>query len=278
MAREITYLFIMTEELTAESWSELQDFLFRDAFNPSIDRFRSPFVFRGLNDYNYRGDTSLMRLGGDFRKLERHLIRNFKKYAHKDIVEKDSLWHWLTMAQHHGLPTRLLDWTYSPLVAMHFSTSDLTKYHCDSVIWKINLEVAHQRLPSDFINVLKKEGANCFTTELLSKLICQLEEFDHLSDKHMLIFFEPSSLDSRLINQYALFSVMNDPSASLEEWAEINHDIVKKIIIPARLKWEIRDKLDQSNVTERVLFPGLEGLSSWLKRHYSPRDINHLKE
>lgn len=268
----------MTEELTARSWSDLQDMLFQDSFNPSIDRFRSPFVFRGLNDYNYRGDTSLMRLGGDFQKLERHLIRNFKKYAHKDIVEKDSLWHWLTMAQHHGLPTRLLDWTYSPLVAMHFATSDLKKYQCDSVIWKINLEVAHQRLPADFTSVLKNEGANCFTTELLSKLICHLEEFDHLSQTWMLIFFEPSSLDSRLINQYALFSVMNDPSASLEKWAEINHDIVKKILIPASLKWEIRDKLDQSNVTERVLFPGLEGLSSWLKRHYSPRDINHLKE
>jgi hypothetical protein len=42
-------------------------------------------------------------------------------------------------------------------------------------------------------------------------------------------------------------------------------------VIPASLKWEIRDKLDQGNINERVLFPGPEGLTRWLKRYYMPR-------
>ena len=47
---------------------------------------------------------------------------------------------------------------------------------------------------------------------------------------------------------------------------------IGQIVIPAELKWEIRDKLDQANINERVLFPGLDGLCMYLKRYYSPKD------
>jgi len=65
--------------------------------------------------------------------------------------------------------------------------------------------------------------------------------------------------------------LISDARLALNDWLLSYPDCWRKILIPAGLKWEIRDKLDQINITERVLFPGLDGLSAWLKRQYSPR-------
>jgi len=84
------------------------------------------------------------------------------------------------------------------------------------------------------------------------------------------LFFEPPSLDERIVNQFALFSLPSSPKLSLEELLH-RRAAYRRIIIPAALKWGIRDKLDQANITERVLFPGLDGLSQWLKRYFTTR-------
>jgi hypothetical protein len=256
---------------TAESWGDLQELLFCASWNEQLGRFRSPGAFRGLSDASYALDTTLMRLGGPFAQLERHLLRNFVKYAHRDVVEKDSFWHWLSMAQHHGLATRLLDWTHSPFVAMHFATANTDKFDLDAVIWCINYERCHTLLPNPMRETLENEGANTFTTELLARAVPSLDEFDRMSEEPFLLFYEPPSMDDRIVNQFALFSVMSNPSLGLDSWISRHPDLCRKIVIPARLKWEIRDKLDQCNITERVLFPGLDGLTRWLYRHYSPK-------
>ena len=119
--------------------------------------------------------------------------------------------------------------------------------------------------------LLEEEGANVVTAEILGRFTSSLRELDAYSAGHnFVIFFEPPSTDDRIVNQHALFSLMPSSSAILDPWLAGHPDLYHRIVIPARLKWEIRDKLDQSNITERVLFPGLEGLSRWLKRHYSP--------
>jgi len=255
---------------TAESWLHLQELLFDESWNEELGRFRSSWAFRGLPNVNYPLDTTLMRLGGHYKQLERHLLRNFMKYAHRDVVERDSYWHWLSVAQHHGLPTRLMDWTHSPLVATHFATADTTAYGVDAVVWCVNYERCHKLLPQRIRQALDGEGANTFTTELLAGAVKSLDELDRLADTPFLLFFEPPSMDDRIVNQYALFSVISSATQGLDVWMAAHSELCRKIIIPAALKWEIRDKLDQANITERVLFPGLDGLSSWLRRHYSP--------
>lgn len=256
---------------TATNWSHLQDLLFAGAWNDRLQRYRSPWAFRGLADSQVCIDTALVRLGGSAQDLEPHLLRNFMKYARREVVEKESLWHWLSVARHHGLPTRLLDWSYSPLVALHFATADIDEFDVEGAVLAINYERAHQLLPEPLKSELHREGANSFTAELLARVVTSLEEFDRLATEPFLLYFEPPSIDDRIVNQFALFSMMSSPSAGLDDWLGCHPSLCRKVIIPATLKWEVRDKLDQCNITERVLFPGLDGLSKWLRRHYSPR-------
>ncbi|WP_221252006.1 FRG domain-containing protein [Desulfuromonas versatilis] len=261
----------MNNEIRVESWNQLQEELFADSWSERLGRFRSRNAFRGLSDAGYPLLTTLIRMGGDFVTVERHILRNFKKYAHRNVVERDSLWHWLSVAQHFGLPTRLLDWTYSPLVAMHFATANIEKFSTDGVIWAVNYVQAHQLLPTALGNRLAQEGANVFTVEMLDQAVTSLDVLDALAQDDSLLFFEPPSMEDRIVNQFAFFSIMSDPRRGVDAWLARHPEIWRKIIIPAELKWEVRDKLDQSNITERVLFPGLDGLSKWLTRHYSPK-------
>jgi hypothetical protein len=256
-------------EHRVSTWHELVERLFADSWNPGLRRYRSPFAFRGSPYAEHRLETTLIRLGGEYRALERHLLRNFRKYAHRDVVERDSVWHWLSVAQHHGLPTRLLDWTYSPFVALHFATADIDR-RTDSVIWMVDFRRSHDLLPDRLRERLEREQSHVFTVEMLSQAIASLEGLDAVSPDPVVIFFEPPSIDDRIVNQFALFSVMSSATARLGDWLEEHPELSRKLVIPAELKWEVRDKLDQANVTERVLFPGLDGLSRWLKRQYMP--------
>jgi hypothetical protein len=110
-----------------------------------------------------------------------------------------------------------------------------------------------------------------FTVEMLSRAASTLEEFEALSQDEFVAFFEPPSLDARMVNQYAVLSLMSTPTGNLDQWMSDRPDLCKKVIVPAALKREVRDRLDQANITERVLFPGLDGLSRWAARYYGPK-------
>ena len=259
-------------EVRVETWGELHEWLFEESWQQSLGRFRSNFAFRGRARASEGLETSLVRLRGDPAALEAPLIRSFRKYANRNDVPYDSTWNWLALGQHHGLPTRLLDWTYSPYVALHFATTTPESYDVDGVVWAIDYLRAHELLPKTLRAVLEDEGANVFTAEMIDRVAKRRADLDVLAeDEDFVLFLEPPSLDQRIVAQYALFSLMSGPDASLDEWCAAHAELVRRIVIPAELKWEVRDKLDQANVTERVLFPGLDGLSAWLRRYYLPR-------
>jgi hypothetical protein len=260
----------MTEHRVT-SWRELQEHLFADAWQESIHRYRSNFAFRGRNDADEDLRTSLLRLGGDVRSLEGVLLRAFRRYAQREAVPFDSIWNWLALAQHHGLPTRLLDWTYSPYVALHFAVSSVPLFHRDGVVWCMDYPRANEELPDALRRALETEGAAVFTAEMLEQAAGGLREVEELAADAYVVFLEPPSLSERIVNQYALFSLMSRPDVRLDDWLAERPELVRRIVIPAELKWEVRDKLDQANITERVLFPGLDGLSKWLTRYYLPR-------
>jgi len=258
------------DETRAESWTHLHELLFADAWHEGLRRHRSDYAFRGEGSRDANLATSLQRLGGEYAEVEAHLLRNFRKYAQRSDVPADTLWHWVALAKHHGLPTRLLDWTYSPFVALHFATAHRRHFEEDGAIWMVDFVQTNRLLPRPLRDALELEGMNAMSADLLVRHAPALGDFDRLGEDFV-VFFEPPALDDRIVNQYALFSLMPSAHARLDEWLERHHELTRRVILPAELKWEVRDKLDQANITERVLFPGLDGLATWLKRYFSPR-------
>jgi hypothetical protein len=256
--------------IRAKSWAHLTEVLYEGSWAEELGLFRSKFVFRGECSGSVPLRTSLQSLGRFAARSENHLLRNFRKFAPPGAANGGSIWSWLALAQHHGLPTRLLDWTFSPYVALHFAT-DVRLGFGDGVVWCVDFRRLHRELPQRLRRVLRRENADLFTAEMLGDAVPNLEDLSRGRRRAFVLFFDPPSLDERLTNQFSVFSLLSDPKANLLDFLRHRPESAKRIVIPPSLRREVRDKLDQANVTERVLFPGLDGLASWLARYYTPR-------
>ena len=256
---------------TVTSWRELDESIADTSFGRHPQHKRSTLVFRGLARDRFTNTSSLARLTGDYVRLERHLLRNFRKYAHRQEPGPTE-WDWMALGQHHGLPTRLLDWTFSPLVALHFATASWP--HDDALLWAVDVEAVHQELPGPLRDALDTEGSLLFTTELLAAHARSVEALDRLREgEAFALFFEPPALDERITNQAAVLSIIADPTCHMHDWLDAHDGTCRAWRIPAQLKGEIRDRLDQAHVNERLLMPGLDGLAAWLRRYYSPQSV-----
>lgn len=252
---------------------DLFEIISEQKYDASKDRHRSSFLYRGLTNDKFSLVTSLKRNCGDKQiELEESILRNFAKYAEsEEPTIKESIWRQMILGQHHGLPTRLMDWTYSPLVALHFACTcdNMSEMNNNnSCVWKIDIEELNSLLPSNYQDMLNQKRAYLFTVDMLEQLTNNLNTYDCAMGANALVLVEPPSIDQRIINQYSYFSIIPMDMTSVEDFLNTHTSGCCKYIINKDLKWRIRDMLDQMNINERIMYPGLDGLSTWLKRHY----------
>ena len=176
-----TVLRVLTRALPPQ---ELHHYLFLDSWDDRIGKHRLRHVFRGMTQARaHKLQTSIQRLGDieHIHTVEPGMIRAFRKYAVPEFsshgqMRDATVWEWLTVAQHHGLPTRLLDWTHNPMIAAHFVTDRPEDLGTDGAIWCVEPGELNAR-SEEFRrwNLARPQGAKViglFTIE-------QLEEYCH---------------------------------------------------------------------------------------------------
>ena len=141
----------MIKEIHINTLEELMPLLSEQEDRPDLGRNRSPYVYRGMTNADFRMVTSLRRNCKQLqRTLEPAILKNFAKYAViEDPGVAQSVWHQMILGQHHGLPTRLLDWTQSALVALHFAVSEENLEHMadhDCMVWRMDIRELHALL------------------------------------------------------------------------------------------------------------------------------------
>ena len=273
-------------EITVTSWQSLLAELHSSAVVPRSSsaggHFRSPFVFRGVDNAQWKLQSSLERLpkarSTQRALIEGSLIRSFRKYANAGLFDEKSEWYVLAVAQHNGLPTRCLDWSSAPLIAAHFACGDEKQKSSDGVIWCLNAEVLRDltdlKIRRTGSRGLQAGRSWVYDTRYLEESFGTLEGLKQSTQKtNMMLLWEPPSLDSRIASQSGLLTVMNSANVSqhsfFDHHAKLFPDLMLRIVIAASAKAEIRDMLDQNGISERSIFPDLPGLCSWLRRYYS---------
>ena len=263
----------MIQEVRVSTLEELMPLLSEQEYRPDLGRNRSPFVYRGMTNTDFRMVTSLRRNCRELqRNLEPAILKNFAKYAViEDPSVAHSVWRQMILGQHHGLPTRLLDWTQSALVALHFAVSeeDLARMEDhDCMVWRVDIAELHALLPERYQQVMRDYQAEVFSVDMLGSAAQSLALYDRDMGDRSMVVLEPPSLSARIVNQYSFFSVIPMEMENVEDFLDHFTGHTVKYVIDRKLRWRVRDMLDQLNMSERIVYPGLDGLSRWIARHY----------
>ncbi|HEX5971178.1 MAG TPA: FRG domain-containing protein [Gemmatimonadaceae bacterium] len=260
------------EQVEVRSLGELIDRVTPERPDPITGRRRDTCVYHGAPDASRHLLTSLDRLGGvtpphGKTGLEEHILRNFARYSRPFVQQAGNEWELMVTAQHHGVPTRLLDWTYSPLVAAHFATRGTLER--DRAIWQLDWMKVHRHFGFPELALLIHD---------LAELVGRRGEFtpwrligEGDGGKPFACMIEPPTLDTRISAQSAVFTLCSDTSHSFDEFLDEHGllDALTRFVIPKESSSYVRDQLDIAGFDERRLFPDLDGVAAQLRRYYS---------
>jgi hypothetical protein len=263
-------------EIPVRTLGELLDRCTPDEPDPRTGRRRDTGVYRGAFDASRPLLTSLDRLGGvdpphTKGRLEGHVLRNFVRYAHPHVEPAATTGEWeqLVMAQHYGAPTRLLDWTYSPLVAAHFATRDeRRREHRRPAVWRLDWQRVHEHFGFPPLALLTGE-LECMLPG--RQPVTPWRLFDDAPERPFACLVEPPSIDRRIVVQAATFTLCSDRTRSFDDFLAEHglEDTLTKFVIEDADAARMRDQLDMVGFDERRLFPDLEGVAAALRRYYA---------
>ncbi|MEN8242792.1 MAG: FRG domain-containing protein [Chloroflexota bacterium] len=231
-----------------------------------------PNVFRGQEDAEWPLRPSLTRLlleqNVDLTRgleIEKKALREFQKRAHIDTgfcrdLRKDDTLSWWEIMQHYGAPTRLLDWTKSPYIALYYAVENIGNTKIDAALFQFN--VGHLNFVTEIRN--KDGGPEKYPLQQIGKSIVG-EEYE----PYLEVIGSPRPTD-RMVAQQSSFSVCTELLEDHEKFADNivfngvhggeGQSIFTKFIIKGNLKPRFLANLEMMNITANALFPGIDGL------------------
>ena len=188
---------------------------------------------------------------------ENRIRRIFRRKSHlflDDLPENDEL-EWLALMQHHGAPTRLLDFTWSPYVAAFFALERATS---DAAIWAINLPLLRKIHDRHKISGVEVEEADPRRTDAFEKY--------YLPNRHAFVWQgDPFRMPQRVVAQSGTFLVSSHLGMTVEDilagYPGSGELLIQFILETTKLRAEAMASLYSMNITQATLFPGLDGLA-----------------
>lgn len=215
--------------------------------------FDGSYVFRGVSRANWSLIPSIARPRWyvDYHEYdEKDTFDLFKARARRCLtIEPANDWEWLALAQHHQLPTRLLDWSESPLVAAFFATLG----------W--NTGLPRHPPPNLFLEPWPNEDSAVY----IAKIDDVFEVPDPAQDPFKLdevTFFQPAHVTPRLHAQLGVFSIHPEPLVPYHS------DTLIKVVIPGRQRINFQVQLDLLGFSRSSMFPDIDGLAQQLAWRY----------